>query len=434
LKHGTVVHEDINVLKEREVKKKAVSDITVEPVKQEPSRLLEPYITEFPKFMELPTEVRERVYHFVLRSDRSIAPHLCDDFHSEATRKLHAYTPTFFSGQFAHTDSRHGDAYIRFHDDNEPERYGSHSATYNRMAITRVSRAVRRESLPVFYSANTFAMCNDLSTYFERLSHLGRFHMLRNFTFYIDFSRELMAPKALRDVLQNIASQKSYEEMMNNDQPTFTMAATSPHVNALAFRLPPAMHRRLLATTPKYSPTHYTNSRAGLRQHPQYIAGGLTWMSTFLVLRKLASEFTAATSTSSSPQSQSEYSHKLVLHVPTAAIFTQYESLKYFPSICEGLGILLHFVEGRAVEFADRGIKLSWHQKYQKKDFEAAKEKEVVMEKNDWDLAKITKRVLQMYPDMENVRRPARNSYYRRNCARTQMEWFSVDTAGGGRL
>jgi hypothetical protein len=426
---GVVLYEDVTFLKEGLAKKKAeamkkaeASDDVVHPVEQESSRLYKPYIAQFPKFMKFPTEVRERVYHFVLRSDRPIAPHLCDDSHLEAAKNLHAYAPIFVPGQSAHTDSRQGDTYIRFHDDNEPEQYGSHSATYDRMSITRVSRAVRRESLPVFYSANTFAMCNDLSTYFERLSHLGQFHMVRNFAFYIDFSKELMAPKALRDVLQNIASQKTFEEMWTNRQ-----HISLPNANASPwFRLPPALQRNMLATS-KENWWRYTNSRSGLQEHPQYIAGGLTWMSTFLVLRKLASEFTSATDTSS----QSEYSHKLVLHVPNAAIFTQYESLKYFPSICEGLGIKLHFVEGREVEFADRGIKLSWHQKYQKKDFQ---EGDVVLEKKEWDLEKITKRVMQMYPDMEDLRRPVRNSYMRQNCARTQIEWFSVDTAGGGRL
>jgi hypothetical protein len=394
----------------------------------------------FTKFIELPSEIRERVYHFMLTSDQPIAPHLCD------------------------ANSR-DDGHIKFHDEmeNHGDRHVPHNATYIRMAITRVSRFVRYESLPIFYSANTFVACADLSTYFERLAHLDRFHMIRNVTFSIDFTREYMAPKALRDILQNISEQEAYEKKVLeahlerrcelSPMETVEKRRREPRLDAENYGSIDSMIAGSINLKKTSSPEHaanesfgrsawpllkeikpglmrfYTNSRTELVKHPQHIVGGLRWISTFLVLRKLAAEFTSTTS--------SEYSHKLVLHVPSAQIFATYDTLTYIPTICEGLGIKLHFVEGRDVECGDWGIKLSWHQKYQKKDLQADSVENRTggrMEQTCWDLERITKRVRDMYPDLEQMRRPVRNSYYRKKCRGLGIEWFSVDSAGGGRL
>ena len=339
-----------------------------------PRTPLEPPV-RFPKFPKLPAEIRDRVYHFVLASHRSIVPHLCD---------VNEFDPS----------------QIRFHDEHDPS--GAHDGAYDRMAITRVCRAVRRESLPIFYSANTFAVCDDLLTYFERLDHLGRFHMIRNVTFTIDFSHEMLAPKALRTILQTISEQETYEKLIiqNNlefykegfvqkplNQVRWNSKVETTRYNNWPYIVPdnvnptppspPEPVPEDTSDEPPYTieapplepftpdlTRFYADSRTKLVLHPQHITGGLPSINTFLVLRKLASEFTS-TSPTSSP-----YSHKLVLHVPTSSIFTEYDTLAYFPAICEGLGIKLHFVDGRDVECANGGIKVSWHQKYQKKEFE----------------------------------------------------------------
>ncbi|KAF2691158.1 hypothetical protein K458DRAFT_412471 [Lentithecium fluviatile CBS 122367] len=399
--------------------------------------------TVFTKFMELPGEIRERVHHFVLAADKPIVPHLCDA-------------------------RSYDDGYIKFHDENEER----HDAVHKRLNITRTSRLVRNESLPIFYSANTFKVCADLLTYFERLAHLGRFHMIRNVTFTVDFMRELMAPKALRDILQNVAEQEAYEKTIiganmkttrdkkwreallntianaNLDQAcdeavtgghedtdlTQASEADIDHQNDVVTDPAEDLAFSVSSTSDTFPPLEvfqpdltrfYTNKRTVLSKHPQYIAGGLNWISTFLVLRKLASEFTSKSADTPS----AEYSHKLVLHVPTAQIFTAYDTLKYFPAICEGLGIKLHFAEGREVECGRWGIRFDWRQKYQKKDFKAESD---VNGGKSWDLDALSKRIKEMYPDLDKIRRPERNVYMRSNCKGTGIEWFTVHTAGGG--
>ncbi|KZM28173.1 hypothetical protein ST47_g668 [Ascochyta rabiei] len=106
---------------------------------------LPPPLYWFPRFLALPQELRERVYTHALAIENAILPHLCDQA------------------------SRTGDP--KFHDDNGV----FHNFVAKLLDLTRVSRKIRSESLPIFYEQNTFAVGPDTLTYFAFLQRVGRF-------------------------------------------------------------------------------------------------------------------------------------------------------------------------------------------------------------------------------------------------------------------
>ncbi|RAR04304.1 hypothetical protein DDE83_007877 [Stemphylium lycopersici] len=119
---------------------------------------------KFPKVMELPSEIRERIYSYALDIGRSIKPHMCDSSHG--------------------TD-------IKFHDDNQPEHNGMNAF----LGLLWVSKKTRAEALPIFYSTNTFFVGCDTTTYLDHLKHLNRFRMIRRVCFAIPLYCELRAPE-----------------------------------------------------------------------------------------------------------------------------------------------------------------------------------------------------------------------------------------------
>ncbi|KAK3203741.1 hypothetical protein GRF29_106g498273 [Pseudopithomyces chartarum] len=445
----------------------------------------------FHKFSELPKEIRAKVYTMVLQSDLPIRPHLCN------TRTDMPGTP------------------IKFHDEN---RFG-HNTVYASLAITRVSKQVRRESLPVFYGANTFETVADTPTYFLRLQQIGRFDMIRKVTFGVQFwNSPNYSQKVLRMLLQNLAEQEAFEKKhrlkqeflcqldrtgldvlesfkkqnfadeekfeelpmsledsgkkktrtlsLNLGDPAsskfrFTNMAIDPlsrrkkshsadlgNVEAafkLAFKKDLKSSEARESANPQASTTQGDNlqnvrpSKAGpealphldpanphplpfctndlveLKSHPLHQMGGLE--PNFLVLRMLSAAF------------QGEgYNRKLVLHVPVATLFEEYNGLLYFPSVCEGLGIQLQLVSGRELEPFGEGFKLSWRQKFQQKDFA----KTTTAKGGEQELMKLTKRVQGLHPNIEQVPRPSRRTYYRNTCKTGELEWYTIDTAGGG--
>lgn len=345
----------------------------------------------FPKFMELPRELRERVYGYALKSDKSIAPHLCDEGRPAREGK-----------------SDYGKA-IRFHDENQT----THNATCKLLAITRVSKQVHQESLPIFYSVNTFETTGDTPIYFSRLQQLDRFHMIRHVDLWVRFwKNEQYSQKLLRMLLQNFEDQKAFEmnhmEAARNKRSNESKAMTAAE-NADAKGLLPTVLKDSEDTK------FYTDDLAILKSHPLHVIGGLE--ANFLVLRMLSAQF----------QDDDEYNRLLVVHVPTTALFTDYDSLKYFPLVCEGLGIQLKLISGRDVEMYGSSFRLSWAQKYQKKDFTAS------TTAKDWnEVEALTSRVQALYPDIEDLPRPAKWTYYRRLCKQNEIEWFSIETTGGG--
>jgi hypothetical protein len=336
----------------------------------------------FPQFTELPGELRDRIYTIVLQCDDYIAPHLCD------------------AGRPALTGKADNGKAIRFHDDNQAD----HNAMYKRLAITRVSKKVREESLPIFYSANTFDTVADTPTYFSRLEMLGRLHMIRKVDFVVRFwKNEQYSQKLLRMLLQHFEEQTAFE--MEHDEEMRSKLSGEDEVEAETAVQKAAAKGQF-----------HTDDLEVLKKHPQHVMGGLE--ANFLVLRMLSTKF-----------QDGEYNRKLVIHVPTSTLFDQYKTLSYFPSVCKGLGIQLKLVSGRDAEMQGEAFRLSWSQKYQKKDFTDS-----TTAKSWAEVEALILRVQALYPNIEEVPRPARWIYYRRNCKTTDIEWFSIDTVGGGIL
>ncbi|KAJ4301879.1 hypothetical protein N0V90_003975 [Kalmusia sp. IMI 367209] len=387
---------------------------------------------KFHKLMNLPKEVRNRIYLFVLKSDSTIAPHLCNEDRPGYKIQIDNASP------------------IRFHDDNQE----IHNATYKLMNLTRVSRQVRTESLPIFYSANTFDTVADTPTYFSRLEQLGRFHMIRNVNFVVHFwNIENYAAKQLRLLLQNFTEQEAFEKdiIKQNNGVKVTdgvsveklgHASVSNQMDKTYAEACNSTNGRLVETTSEFSlklsskntspnawpplelfkpdlSRFYTDDYNVLKNHPQHAMGGLT--AVFLVLRQLSSTFIT---------SSGDYNRKLVIHVPGVSIFDQYKSLVYFPSVCEGLGIRLHFVSGRKLCLGQGGFTFSWHQRYQKKDFTAT----TTAEATEGEYAQLHKLIHDLYPNIEKVPRPSKHTYYRVGCKDRKVEWFSINTVGGGIL
>lgn len=110
--------------------------------------------------MKLPREVRDSMYGYVLKSDRAIRPQSCDNC-------------------FCRKDAN-------FHDCNEI----AHDATFELTHLTRASKKLREESLPMFYSINSFDVDKDTTTYVTLLEGKGRFDSVRRINIVIPYHRE----------------------------------------------------------------------------------------------------------------------------------------------------------------------------------------------------------------------------------------------------
>ena len=294
----------------------------------------------FHKFMELVPELREHIYSFALASDRAILPHLCDST-------------------------------LKFHDDNTPQQHGAISKLLN---LTRVSKQVRDESLPIFYSTNTFMVGKDTATYFARLEHLGRFQWIRHVQFVVDTRKEASAAMIFRNLTQYIREAETYEKKLVEQNEVVTQSEN--HMSKEA-----EVSLRRSDEDKAYNTPGFSNNQSvvkeeheiqsvsslvgasftSLTNHPQYLSGGLSELSVFIVLRKLTSMTTSANGIPS---------HQLVLPVPRTSIFTQFGSLKWFPAIWTALGIDLHLVPNVPLDHVGDGIiMLTWHQRLQKRDF-----------------------------------------------------------------
>lgn len=328
-----------------------------------------PHLTEscFYKFLDLPRELRLRIFGFVLASTNPINPQLCN--HS-----------------------------LKFHDTiQEP-----HNAVWEMLAITRVSQQIRQEALPVFYAVNTFLLDADLTTYFSRLEHLGRFRMIRRVQFDVFFERPESVAVTLRSMNQYIKETDEYEasllkEYKQKHPQDHTVSASS-----------------LVGAT-------YSN----LTKHPQYRRGGLSEMNTLIALRRLTS---LLPSTSTSPI----LTHRLVLLIPSIQSFTTFPLLQWLPSTLQGLGIHIHFVQGIAVQdISSRRVILTWLQKYQKKDFNGEDEASDVACQS-LSAEQVKKNALEKFPDLESMKRPRVRMFMRPACDGQSVRWFSVHTEGGG--
>lgn len=73
---------------------------------------------------------------------------------------------------------------------------------------------------------------------------------------------------------------------------------------------------------------------------------------------------------------------------------------------------------------------VTWSQKFQKKEFGTGLGGG---EEEGSANAKMYQRVLDMYPDLEDMARPRLRSYYRIGCDGEVRKWFDVYTEGGAR-
>ena len=376
--------------------------------------------------MKLAPELRERIYAFALACDLPILPHLCDNT-------------------------------LKFHDDNQKD----HNAVSALLGVTRVSKKFHTEALPMFYAANTFQVGDDTATYFDRLEHLGRFHMIRQVQFYIMMRKEVRAPGILRGMHQYIKAADAYEkdlvaaheakaqERLRHweeekeyyeqrwkearqrvaSEPTVPLADLE-HVRVLRLKTLGCMS---MARTIAADLHDQSTRRAGLvggsftalTKHPQYLAGGLMDLQTLITLRKLTSMLTS-TSSPSDKNWEPAYTSKLVIPLPSADIFTAYPSLRWFPTVCHGLGIHLHVVGNVPLDHVGTGgITVTWRQKWQKKDFLHS-----TTSSSSDATDGVYKRIMELFPDLEDMPRLMWSTYYRRDCKNFDIRWYSVETEG----
>ncbi|KAF1915115.1 hypothetical protein BDU57DRAFT_451285 [Ampelomyces quisqualis] len=328
-------------------------------------RSLTPELPKFRKFMALPLELRERIYELALYTGQAIHPHLC---------------------------GRKANGAIKFHDDNQHSRqYPNHNAINKLLGVTYVSKKVHDESLPCFYSANTFSVGADTATYFAHLERMDRFHMIR----HVSFSIPLRDGKWTAQSLEQLTTYLKNVEIYERDHPL-----TEPYL------ITPTSREHGMVCGAEV----YTN----LVQHPRHLAGGLNDMALFICLDMLSSAF-------NSSSNSEKYTSSIVLPVPSASEFTSYPRLQWFSYVLHGLGIHLHFVEGYELAYNQKAvIGIVWHQKFQKKDFKQVSKKE--------DAGNVTKRVKDMFPDMELAERKVCNScsYMRTSCDGNRYTWFTV--------
>lgn len=354
-----------------------------------------PLMPKFHLFLKLAPELRERVYKHALVSDRPIRPHLC--------------------GQV-----------LKFHDDNQP----LHNATYAMLGITQVSKQVRLESLPMFYAANTFVVDKDTPAFFDHLEFLDRFHMIRQVQFTIVQRREICSAETLRGMKQYLKAKDDFERAFHTEiaakQSLRTTVQNIKKVKGLS--TPPTHAPRSL---PSLSALIGSNFRS-LTSHPQHLFGGLPELNALITLRKLTSAFPSPL-----------HPEKLVLPVPRASIFTEIESLKWFPIVAHGLGIHLHFLEDIPLDYMSQGVLgLTWKQRWQKKDFHdsegggggddgasSATSEEAGRGVVGISAEEVRERTVAMFPDALGGQ-PVRNAYYRTLCRRSGITWYHIPVEG----
>ncbi|KAI4947560.1 hypothetical protein J4E91_006380 [Alternaria rosae] len=308
---------------------------------------------KFHKFMDLSVELRQRIYAIALDIDRPIRPHLCD------------YT---------------NDQVIQFHDDNAEH----HFAISDLLGITRVSKQVREESIPMLYSTNTFSIGYDTSTYFDCLAYLGRFHMVRHVRFQIDNRKECMSPSILRRMNQYIKEVDVYEQQLTR---------------------PIGQHL------------------SSLKKHPQYLYGGCPELNTLITLMKLTSRLDNVTNNQYGGKGKGKtradtnptFHSKLVVPVSSVANFVTYDGYKWFPTVMYGLGIQLHYVDNVDFAFVSGGtVSITWKQRLQKKDFGDIPDYVDPVDSSGQTAA--YKMALMLDPGLEQRQRPKAWAYLRETC------------------
>ena len=313
---------------------------------------------DFKLFMKLPAEVRKSIYGYVLKSDKPIRPQLCDD-------------------SFHHMEAK-------FHDSNN----NAHDATFKLTHLTRASKKLRKESLPVFYSANSFDVDKDTTTYLTWLKGADRFDLVRRINLKIPYHRKEYTAFVLWMVSGYDKDVSKYEKgKCYNDR------------------------------TKKY----FSKIPRLLREHPRYQSGGWPDLAMRVVFRMLSTSLETSTG--------SDCKRKLVLPVSNVSAFETDSKLRWLSKVTRGLGIELRLVEQPGSATLNNGrVYLQWNRKYQKTDVatlagsDAGSSKEVM------------RRAKEQFPDIERFSRPRGCAFHRQPCFERQggFTWYDIPTIGGG--
>jgi hypothetical protein len=277
---------------------------------------------------------------------------------------------------------------------------------HERLAITRVSKAIRAESLPVFYSENTFKYGPDLLSYFDCIKRTGRFQWVRHVHFAIPKAQDNFAPHALKAVQKTLVEHDLHEEKV----------------------------KAKMAVGEYCSPTWPTdrNSQA-VRDDPFFIVGGVQELGIFVVMRMLSSPIREDLSTTSDgnhaplTSDPKTYHRTLTLSMPEE-FWDRISNSTWARLVLQGLGIQLKFVHGGPLPNRGRRDLYQWHRRFQGVN-EAGPPGELSVE----DIAALDARADKMF-DMKNLANYPPRMLYRRNerCTRQGGDfeddvWYRVD-------
>ncbi|RMZ69135.1 hypothetical protein GMOD_00003059 [Pyrenophora seminiperda CCB06] len=311
-------------------------------------------------FTQLPRELRERIYEEALRADGPIQPRLC---HTSRGEK------------------------VKFHDE-----LHKHNSIHCSLGVTMASRQLHAESLPIFYSVNTFMVAQDTATYFSRLEYLGRLQWIRQVRFNIAGLSVEKVPGVLRYMNSYIKA-----------------------VDTFYWRY----HRRFLkeGVTAK-----------GLRWHPQYTHCGISHLDVLIVLRKLASPMSPPTTpTAGLPPLH----YFLNLPLPTPSALT---SNPGFPLVLSGLGINLHtFSNNSTVAIPGErpgNADWTWYRRFQVTDPRIQPHIYPIDATTGQTIAYAS--ALALNPQLEQEPRVCGWTRMRTTCQGQFLKWEHVRTEGGG--
>lgn len=330
------------------------------------------FTPKFEFFTKLSPELRTTIYELALSNNAPIAPQLC---------------------------SRGLDGRVQFHDANQHSRQKpNHIAIARLLGVTQVSKQIREESLPCFYSANTFSITSDTPTYFAYLEYLNRFHLIRHVQLNIPKLKDYFAPQILAQMKSYMADVEKYEK---------TNTPLSPSAKGKA----PATSKIVAL-----SPYDYFVG------HPRYTTGGLQEVGLMICVSMLSSSSPPSTFPSpSTPPLHPSTSH-LVLPVPHTSTFTAHPVLTWFASVLHGLGIQLHLIPDKPLTYHVPGnVGILWEQKFQKSDFK--------LEGMEGCGKQVEKRVKEMWPDLGEDAGMfwARTSYLRSSCDGMEHVWWEAN-------
>ncbi|KAH6615232.1 hypothetical protein C7974DRAFT_443391 [Boeremia exigua] len=327
---------------------------------------------DYTLFMKLPREVRDNIYAHVLTSPAPILPELC-------TPAPLLSSPTF-------------------HDANSP----SHASLSLLTRLTRASKTLRQESLPIFYAANTFAAGTDTALYFAFLAHAGRLPWIQRVTLTIRCGPADRAAWILRSVAQFDGASSS------ND----TLGLRSPSASST----PAARVTRSASRAAALQP-----SAQALAAHPLYLAAGFPDLGLALLLRVLSTPVPGS-------------ARRIVLPMPTEAFETD-ASLRWFGELARGLGLELHVVARAGAATMHEGfVVVRWERRFQGEGVgSACEDGEGRVELELGGEGAVMGRALALYPELEEMRRPEKMCYYRAGCGDGVVRWFNLATLGGGK-